>query len=510
MSALQLGLEAFGVVAVAYFAVLNVNYLVLVALSFPRITHEYELYRQPQLTLQETLVSPLTPPISVLVPAFNEEQGIVESARSLLALQYPEYEVVIVNDGSTDSTLARLTEEFDLVPVRKALRTTLPSAPVRGAYLSRRHQNLWVIDKENGGSKADALNCGLNAAQHPLFCAVDADTLLERDGLLRIVRRLLEDEHVVAAGGIVRIVNGCTVDHGIVTEVALPSSRLAVMQVIEYFRGFLIGRVGWSRAGWLIVISGAFGLFRRQVVEAAGGYWTGTHAEDLELVLRLHRYLRERAEPYRIEFVPDPVCWTEAPETFEALGRQRRRWHGGLAQSLYRHRRMILNPRYGGLGLVGLPYYVFAELLSPLVEFAGLPALVAGVAFGLISPVFLAAFAVLALLLTVLVSFSALALEEFSFRRHTSNRDALRLLVYAFLEPFGYRQLIDFWNATGVIEALLGRQAPRVLPRKGIGRRPSHLAEKAAHGFGEFPDGGARPVGHGGEAERDRSQEEGR
>jgi cellulose synthase/poly-beta-1,6-N-acetylglucosamine synthase-like glycosyltransferase len=252
-------------------------------------------------------------------------------------------------------------------------------------------------------------------------CAVDADAVLEEDALLRVARPILDDPELVAAtGGIVRIANGCGIEHGRLIEVGLPKSRLATMQVVEYFRAFLVGRVGWSRLNSLLIISGAFGLFRRSLLEAVGGYSTKTVGEDAELVVRLHHYLRERDEPYRISFVPDPVCWTEAPEDFRALGRQRRRWERGFAETLWRHRSVAFRPHYGALGLVAVPYFLFFELLGPPIELLGYVVIPVAAGFGLISIEFFLAFLVVGLLLGVLLSISALAIEEFSFRRHPS------------------------------------------------------------------------------------------
>lgn len=231
-----------------------------------------------------------------------------------------------------------------------AVMSVLPCAvrpPVRGSYVARRHRSLWVLDKENGG-KADALNAGVNAARHPYVCALDADALVEPEALLQVAAPILDDpDLVVATGGIVRIANGCTIDHGLITDIRLPAGRLAALQVIEYFRAFLIGRVGWTRFNALLIISGAFGLFQRTAVEETGGYWTDTVGEDAELVVRIHRHFRDRAIPYRVVFVPDPVCWTEAPEDLRTLSRQRRRWQRGLGQTIWRHRRVVGRPRYG-------------------------------------------------------------------------------------------------------------------------------------------------------------------
>jgi cellulose synthase/poly-beta-1,6-N-acetylglucosamine synthase-like glycosyltransferase len=466
-------LEALAIVALTYFVVLNGLYLVFTAIAWRGITEH--LRERAYSATDETFSSPLTPPISILLPAYNEEAGIVESVRSLLGLRYPEFEVVVVNDGSSDETIERLRAAFDLMPVRKALRAGIPTAPVRGSFCSRRHPELSVVDKENGG-KADALNCGVNAARYPYVCAIDADAALEEDALIRVAKPMLEDpDRVAATGGIVRIANGCVVEHGRVTTVGLPHGKLATMQVVEYFRAFLVGRVGWSRIRSLLIISGAFGLFRRSLVEAVGGWATDTVGEDVELVVRLHRYLRDRDEDYRIEFVPDPVCWTEAPEDLGQLSRQRRRWQRGLAETLWRHRRLWGNPRYGLLGTVSVPYFLVFELLGPAFQLFGYPVVVVAFVTGAVSLTFFLAFLGMALLLGVVLSVAALALEEFSFRRHTRGREAARLLLFAVLENFGYRQLNDFWRLQAFADLALRRRHWGEMKRRGLGARPSEL-----------------------------------
>lgn len=460
-------LELLAVVALVYYAILNGLYLLFTAIAWRGITHHRR--ERAYSATAEAFSSPLTPPVSLLLPAYNEEAGIVESVRSLLGLRYPEFEIVVVSDGSSDGTLGRLREAFELVPVRKALRDGIPTMPVRAAYSSRRHPELSVVDKENGG-KADALNCGVNVARYPYVCAIDADAMLEEDALLRVAKPMLQDPDLVAAtGGIVRIANGCVVEHGQVKAVGLPRSRLATMQVVEYFRAFLVGRVGWSRIGSLLIISGAFGLFRRSLVEAVGGWATNTVGEDVELVLRLHRHLRERGEEYRIEFVPDPVCWTEAPEDLRQLSRQRRRWQRGLAEALWSHRRLWGNPRYGLLGTVAVPYFLFFELLGPVLQLLGYPFVVAAFALGAVALPFLLAFLAMALLLGILLSVSALALEEFSFRRHARGREVARLLLFAVLENLGYRQLNDFWRLQAFVDLARGRRHWGEMRRRGLG-----------------------------------------
>jgi cellulose synthase/poly-beta-1,6-N-acetylglucosamine synthase-like glycosyltransferase len=466
MDFLRDAIEVFGIAAIAYFAALNVTYIAFTALAWRSIMAHLRARRFSG--AGEALASPLTPPVSMLLPAYNEQAGIVESVHSLLALRYPEHEVVVVNDGSTDATLERMTEAFDLIPVQKALRDSVTTRPIRGTYVSRRDPQLWLIDKENGG-KSDALNAGLSAARYPYVCAVDADAILEEDALLRVAKPIIDDpDLVVAAGGIVRIANGCTVDRGQVLDVRLPGSRLATFQVVEYFRAFLVGRVGWSRLQSLLIISGAFGLFRRQTVEAVGGWKTDTVGEDAELVVRMHRHLRERGDDYRIEFVPDPVCWTEAPESARVLSRQRRRWQRGLAETLWKHKSMFGRPRYGALGLVALPYFVLFELVGPIIQLTSFFVLPVAFLLGMLDASVLVAFAVVAVLLGVLLSVAALALEEFSFRRHRHRLDVVRMLIYAVLENFGFRQLVDFWRLQGLWDVVRRRRGWGDMRRKGF------------------------------------------
>jgi cellulose synthase/poly-beta-1,6-N-acetylglucosamine synthase-like glycosyltransferase len=473
---LEGGLVVFSLVSFGYFVALNTIYLGFTVIAWRGVTY-YRRAREFS-GAEEAFASPLTPPVSILLPAFNEEAGIVESVRSLLALRYPELEVIVVNDGSNDATLRRLAEAFQLAPVRKASRTALPTAPVRGTYASRKHPELWVIDKENGG-KADALNAAINAARYPYFCAVDADAMLEPDALLRVAKPILDDpDIVVATGGIVRIANGCRIEHGQVVEVGLPRSHLAALQVVEYLRAFLVGRMGWSRVGSLLIISGAFGLFHRGVVAAAGGYSTTTVGEDVELVVRLHRHLRERGDDYRIQFIPDPVAWTEVPEDIGSLARQRRRWQRGLVEALWRHKRVTLNPRYGVFGLLAVPSFFLIELVGPAIELFGYPAVIAGSALGYLSLTFLLAFAVIAVLAGAVLSVSALALEEFNFRRYQRGREAARLLAMALAENLGYRQLLTVWRVLALVDVARRRRGWGEMRRRGLGYAPSRGAAR--------------------------------
>src|ERR1700730_11747334 len=279
--------------------------------------------------------SPLAPPITLLAPALNEEKSIRLSIRNLLELDYPELEVIVINDGSKDRTLQELQDEFKLRQIRMVYVQEVPSARIRGAYRSDADPRLLVIDKESGGSKADAVNAGLNAATSPYVCIVDSDSMLERDALLRIMLPVLADpQHVVAVGGIIRIINGSEIQDGQPLRVRLARKSIEVVQVIEYLRAFLIGREAWAQGNMMMVISGAFGLFRTDLVRAIGGYRVKAIGEDFDLVARMHRHLLEKGKEYRMQFVPDPVCWTEAPSDLKSLGRQRARWQKGLLDTL--------------------------------------------------------------------------------------------------------------------------------------------------------------------------------
>ncbi len=477
MSALHTALFVVGVITITYFAIVNGTYLVFTMIAWRSLSSH--LRGRTYSAVEEAFNSPFTPGITVVLPAFNESAGIVESVYSLLALRYPSYEVIVVNDGSTDDTMERLATAFDLVPAHRAVRSAIPTQPIKASYVSRRSPTVWVLDKANGG-KADALNAGISAASCPYVCCVDADALIETDALLRVAAPILDDpDNVVATGGIVRIANGSTIDHGRVTGVRLPSNPLAVLQVLEYFRAFLIGRVGWTRLNALLIISGAFGLFQRQALEEVGGYATDTVGEDMELVVCLHRHFRAREIPYRIEFVADPVCWTEVPADLGSLSRQRRRWHRGLGQTLWRHRDATFNPRYGALGLLAMPYFVFLEFFGPVVETVGTALTIVAFIVGDLSGTSFVAFLVLAFLVAILLSIAALALEEFNFRRHQHTRDIVSLVFYTLLENLGYRQLNDLWRMIAFVDLVRRKQGWGAQQRRGIGNLSA--AEARSH-----------------------------
>ena len=442
-----------------YFVALNSSYLVLIVLA--GLEFGRHLRRAPFAGADDMFRSPLTLPVSVIVPAYNEGPGIVAAVTAMTALRYPRYEVVVVDDGSSDDTFERLRAEFDLVEVPRVVPGEVPyHSRVLSVHVARANpETLTVVRKTNGG-KADALNVGINLARHPLICMVDADSVLDPDALLSVAKPFGDDPlRVAACGGVVRIANGCKVVGGRVVDVRMPRQWLVRIQVVEYLRAFLMGRTGWSRLGGLVVISGAFGVFRRDLVVEIGGMATDTIGEDAELVVRLHHHLRRRRQDYRVIFVAEPVSWSEAPSSLRVLGRQRRRWHRGIAEILRKHRGMIANPRYGRIGLIALPYYVVFELLAPVIELAALVLLPLGLWAGAVDVAFLWRFVLVAYGYGLLVSLISLFIEEVSFHRYPRWGDLLRGVAAAILENFGYRQILAAWQVAGAFGALHGRKA---------------------------------------------------
>lgn len=391
--------------------------------------------------LEDLLAHDTYKPVSILVPARNEAGSIVESVRSFLRLRFPEFEVIVVSDGSDDETVDRLAEAFALVEEPRVYRRGIATQPVRRILRSLRHPNLLVVEKEWGG-KADALNAALNLARYPLICTVDADSLVDADALVRASRQFVDDSRVVAVGGSIRPLNGASVYAGQVTGLRLPPKWIERFQIVEYARSFFTNRVGWGSLDALPIISGAFGVFRREIVLEVGGYRTDTVGEDLELVLRLHRTLRDRDEPHRIVSLPEPLCWTEVPSDWASLRRQRNRWQRGLVEALWIHRGMLFRRRYGRLGTFTLPYLWTFEAWGPLVEVTGYLVVIGSLAAGVLEPGFAGVFLALAMGAGAILSEIAVGVEMLLRDRYPRLQDRLTLLFVALVEVLGYRQVI--------------------------------------------------------------------
>lgn len=450
-----------------YYIASNIAYLVMLIIALK--TSARHQRRLQSYRLGWFKESPMAPPITIIAPAHNEEASIRVAARNLLELDYPELEVIIVNDGSEDRTLEELREEFRLRPVRAVYVPEAKSAPVRALYRSEVDARLIVVDKEAGGSKADATNAGLNAATSPYVCVVDADSLLERDALLRIMVPILEDpKRVVAVGGIIRVLNGSEVEGGQLRRVRLPRKSIEAIQVVEYLRAFLIGREAWAQGNMLMIISGAFGLFRTDLVRAVGGYRSRAIGEDFDLVARLHRYMLEKGADYEIRFVPDPMCWTEVPSDLKSLARQRARWQKGLLDVLWPNRDMLFRPGYGRIGCFALPYLWLFELLAPVVEIFGIATIILAAWMGVLSREFFLEFLIFGYAFATVISIGSVLQEEITYKRYNDWQDVGRLVSYCFLEHFPYRQLHMIWRLQGLWQYLRGDHAWKPLKRKGL------------------------------------------
>jgi cellulose synthase/poly-beta-1,6-N-acetylglucosamine synthase-like glycosyltransferase len=455
-----------------YYLASNAMYLIMLLIALKTSAKHHHLLESYRLGWMKDTT--LAPPISIIVPAHNEEKSIRVAVRKLLELDYPELEIVVVNDGSEDGTLEEMRQEFQLRPVRAVYVPEVKSAPVRGLYRSATEPMLLVIDKKAAGSKADAVNAGLNAATSPYVCVVDADSVLEPDALLRIMLPVIQDpERVVAVGGIVRVLNGSEFEGGQL-RARLPRKSLEVIQVIEYLRAFLIGREAWAEGNMLTIISGAFGVFRTELVRAVGGYRSGAIGEDVDLVARLHRYLLDLGAHYRISFLPDPVCWTEVPSDIKSLARQRARWHKGLLDVLWVNRDMLLRPRYGRIGCFALPYLWLFELIAPVIEILGIITIVVAAILGMLSRGFFLQFLVFGYAFATMISIGSVLQEEITYKRYNDWKDVARLISFCFLEHFPYRQLHMLWRLQGLWQYLRGNNDWGALKRKGFASASAH------------------------------------
>jgi len=438
-----------------YFLILNSFYLVLLVFASQRLWY-YKL-RSKSRFCEESKCKSL-PSIALLVPSYNEENTIVDSIKAICKNKYPKMEIIIINDGSKDKTLEVLKNSFNLFRDHRDFEIKLETEKVLGVYKSAIDERIIVIDKVNGG-KADALNVGLNYSRSRLYLAIDADSIVDSEAIERMIQPYLErDSKIIGIGGIVRVANGSIVKDGNIVEARLPNNLLAGFQVIEYIRAFLCGRAGWSKLRNLLIISGAFGLFERKTVVEIGGYRRNILGEDMELVIRLHKYMKKKKKEYDIIFVPDPVCWTQVPEKSSVLALQRIRWHQGLIQSLRIHWSMIFNPKYGTVGLIAMPYFFLFEFLGPIIEISGYITFIGAYILGLMNITFAALFFLLAIIFGVLISLFSLILEEFTSRRYDKPWDIFKLLIIAVIENFGYRQITAWWRFKATILLLFRKK----------------------------------------------------
>ncbi len=445
------------------------TYLMLTV--FSAISLRKYLRKNSYVDYNSIVSSPLAPSLSVIAPAYNESRTIIDNIRTLLSLYYNNYEVVVVNDGSTDDSLERMIEHYQLEKVNYYFDYRLPCKRIRGVYKSenRSFKKLTVIDKANGG-KADSLNAGLNVCRNDLVVSIDADSIMEQDALLKMVKPFMEakEKRVIGAGGVIRIANSCEISGGHINKINLPKQFLPRAQVMEYTRAFLMGRMAWSELDGLLLISGALGMFDREIVIQAGGYKTNTVGEDMEMVVRIRRYMADNKLDYDVVYIPDPLCWTEVPDSLRVLARQRSRWTRGTMETLWAHRKLMFNRKYGKLGMLGYPYWLLFEYLAPIVEFLGILWFIFLAISGRLNwPFFF--------LLTGFVYFFAVSLsvwsvlfEEITFHKYERRRDVMRLIGTAFLEPVFYHPLVMLMSIKGNIDKLLKRNSWGKMERKGF------------------------------------------
>lgn len=419
------------------------------------------------------VASPLAPSLSVIAPAFNESETIIDNIRTLLSLYYNNYEVVVVNDGSKDDSLEKIIAAYDLEKVNYYFDYRIPCKRIRGVYKSRNRsfKKLTVIDKANGG-KADSLNAGLNVSRSDLVVSIDADSIMEPDALLKLVKPFMESKgkRVIGVGGVIRIANSCEIVEGHIQKINLPKKFLPRAQVMEYTRAFLMGRMAWSELDGLLLISGALGMFDREIVIKSGGYSTNTVGEDMELVVRIRRYMSDTNQDYDVVYIPDPLCWTEVPSSIKVLARQRSRWTRGTMETLFKHRKLFFNRKYKKLGLLGYPYWLAFEYLAPIVEFLGLCWFTFLVITGNLNWPFFLLLLGFVYFFAVSLSIWSVLFEEITFHKYEKRRDVLRLVATAFMEPFFYHPMVMLMSIKGNIDKILQRNTWGKMERKGFGK----------------------------------------
>lgn len=450
--------------------------------------------------------SPLAPGISVIAPAFNEGVTIISNVRSLLTFNYPKFEVIIVNDGSTDDTLEKLIDEFELVHVEYAFREKLNCEPIKRIFKStnRAYDKLVVIDKVNGKSKADASNAGINISAFDYFLCTDVDCILDKDTLIRLIKPFMDEEttkvkevgepctecgyvhivedfkRVIASGATLRMVNSCDVDEGLMIRVRPPIRLIPRFQEMEYIRAFVLGKMGWDLINAVPNVSGGLGMFDKDIAVKAGGYDSKSFGEDMDLITRMCAYQKDNKKKYAVKYVPVTLCWTEGPTSLKVFGRQRSRWGRGLAQIMSIHRKIIFNPRYGRLGLIVFPYNFMYELLAPIIEFTGILFYIYLIITGQINWPFAIILIVFVYTYSVMITTLALLWDQITFKYYKTWGETIGLCLMAFLEPFIYHPLIMFFAIKGYFNFITGRKHVwGNMQRQGFGTQQKKSAAKA-------------------------------
>ncbi len=439
----------FNYFCMSFTIALSIIYIIQMFVSFFRVRKNYNKHFSDDYLRYVDSNNLL--PISLIIPAYNEQENIVQNIRSLMKINYPCYEIIVVNDGSTDRTGELVIEAFDMHPIETSIRYQIQTQTIRGVYFSKKYPNLLYVDKENGG-KSDALNAGINISSYPLFTCLDADSRVEKDALLMLSLEFIKDSRTVVAGGIVRIANGSKIVDGELKGFSMPKKLVERFQIVEYYRSFLSGRVFWSATNSLLIVSGAFGLFRKQTVIDVGGYKRNTIGEDMEIVVRIHRHMRKNKIKYKVIFNELSICWTQGPMSMKDIRSQRRRWQIGLMDTLISHRAMTFNPRYGMVGLFSMPYNWIFELLGALIETIGYFLIPFSLIMGELNMFFFVMYFLLAVMLGIILSEGSLVLEQYTHRAAMTAKQSISISIYAILENFGYRQMISIFRVEGILK----------------------------------------------------------
>jgi biofilm PGA synthesis N-glycosyltransferase PgaC len=461
--------EVLGIMFLLYSFCIIISYLIITVLS--ALEMRDHLRKNKFADYLDVVTSPVSPSISIIAPAYNEGLNIVQNAKSLMTLHYSKFEVIIVNDGSKDDSVEKMIEAFDLVKTDFAYNSSISTKPVRAVYKStnRSFAKLTFIDKENGG-KADALNAGINVSTMDIIACIDVDCILSSSSLTRMARPFMEETNrkVIAVGGVIGVANNCEVKDGTVVDYRVPESFIGKFQVIEYFRSFLMGRMAWTRINGLMLISGAFGFFNREIVQKVGGYFPQTVGEDMELIVRMRRYMEEEKIPYKVGFVPDPLCWTEVPESEDILSRQRNRWMRGTIETLQLHNKIGYNPKYGVLGMISYPFWSVYEKSAPIMETIGVLYTLAMIITGDFSAIYLVALFVLIYFFSVLISSFSILYEQLAYNNYKNKKDLRSLLKVVLLEPFLIHPRVVWWGLKGHWDFLKGKGGWGVMIRSGF------------------------------------------
>ena len=449
LNAIRSFIVVFNYFCMAFTILLNLIYIVQLFISMIRVHNNYNKTFSDD--FHSYVDSDNLLPISLIIPAYNEEENIVQNIRSLMKLNYPMYEIIVVNDGSTDKTGELVIQAFHMHKIETAIRYQIPTQKIEAVYFSREFPNLLYVQKQNGG-KSDALNAGINISRYPLFTCLDADSRIEKDALLRLSMEFIKDSRTVVAGGLVRIANGSKIVDGELKGFSMPQKLIERFQIVEYYRSFLMGRVFWSASNSLLIVSGAFGLFRKQTVIDVGGYKRNTIGEDMEIVVRIHRYMKKNRKKYRVKFDEFSICWTQGPMSMRDIRSQRRRWQIGLMDTLISHIGMTFNPRYGFVGLISVPYNWIFELLGAVVEVIGYFLIPFSLIMGELNMFFFVIYFLLSVALGVILSEGSLVLEQYTHRAAMNAKQSIAISVYAVLENFGYRQMITIFRVEGILK----------------------------------------------------------